>query len=156
MFDRVLNMSRLNMSGLLRVLYIPEYTWMISEHAWIWLNMPKYVWMCPNLPEWLLIYFPIVIPCLLECMVTYFIHFFSLIFYLFSQKSNKCLHVNMFQSSPSEVLSQNRCSEECAKNQQENTHTEVWFQWNCLTASLKSHSQTREWFIVYAKLELIV
>ena len=32
------------------------------NNSWIWLN----------LPEWLLFYFPIVIPCLLECMVTYF------------------------------------------------------------------------------------
>ena len=43
-----------------------------SEHVWIYLKMSKYVWMCLHLPEWLLCYFPIVIPCLLERMVTYF------------------------------------------------------------------------------------
>ena len=28
--------------------------------------------MCLNLPEWLLFFFPIVIPCRLGCVVTYF------------------------------------------------------------------------------------
>ena len=60
----------LNMPGLHMVLNMPEYA------AEWFLNMPEYakicVWMCLNLPQWLLFYFPIVIPCLLECMVTYF------------------------------------------------------------------------------------
>ena len=62
----------LNMLGLHRVLNIPEHTWIISGHAWIRLNVSKYVWMCLNLPYWFLFYFPIVIPCLLEHVVSYF------------------------------------------------------------------------------------
>ena len=50
----------LNMRGLHRVLNLPEYAWIISKHAWICLNMPKYVLISLNLPEWLLFYFPIV------------------------------------------------------------------------------------------------
>ena len=50
-----------------------EYTWIISEHGWICLNVLKYVWMCLNLSEWILFYFPTVIPFLLEQLVTYFI-----------------------------------------------------------------------------------
>ena len=41
----------LNMQGLKRVLNMPEYTWVNSEHASICLNMPKYAWMCLNLPN---------------------------------------------------------------------------------------------------------
>ena len=50
-----------------------EYAWIISEHGWICLNVLKYVWMCLNLSEWILFYFPTVIPFLLEQVVTYFI-----------------------------------------------------------------------------------
>ena len=61
-----------------RVLIMPgvrqgsEYARIIFEHAWIFLNMPKYAWMCLNLPEWQMFYFPIVIPYLLKRLVTYF------------------------------------------------------------------------------------
>ena len=60
------------------------WIWEASEYVggytafWVWLNfwtcqnMPKYAWMCLNLPDWFLFYFPIVIPCLLKCLVTYF------------------------------------------------------------------------------------
>ena len=58
----------LNLSGLHRVLNMPECAQIIFEHTWIcldnfwtYLNMPKYVWICLNLPEWLLFYFPILI-----------------------------------------------------------------------------------------------
>ena len=44
---------------------MPEYASMIPEHAEICVNVP-------NLPEWLLFCFPILIPRLLERMVTYF------------------------------------------------------------------------------------
>ena len=42
------------------------------NNFWICLNMPKYARICLNLTEWLLFYFRIVIPCLLERVVTYF------------------------------------------------------------------------------------
>ena len=47
----------LNMLGLHRVLNMPQYAWIIVEHAWISLNLPKYMWVCLNLLEWLLFYF---------------------------------------------------------------------------------------------------
>ena len=61
-------------SEYIRVLNMPGYTgfWICLNNFWTCLNMMKYVWMCLNLPEWLLFYFPIVIPCLLERIVTYF------------------------------------------------------------------------------------
>ena len=46
--------------------------WICLNNSWTWLNMPKYVWICLNLPECLLLYFPIVILCLLEHVVIYF------------------------------------------------------------------------------------
>ena len=68
-FARVLNMSVLH-----RVLNMPEYAWLcLTEYVWICLNMPGYAWICLNLPEWLFVlYFPIVIPYLLEGVVIYF------------------------------------------------------------------------------------
>ena len=49
-----------------------HYAWVCLSNFWMCLNMPKYALMCPNPPEWLLYYFPIVIPCLLERVLTYF------------------------------------------------------------------------------------
>ena len=57
------------MPELHRVLSMPEY-------AWICLNMIEYVGICKNIPKSaslpFLFRFPIVIPCLLERVVTYF------------------------------------------------------------------------------------
>ena len=63
----------LNMSGLQRVLNMSEYTWLSD---WICLDLSEYATICANMPKsaWMTIalYFPIVIPCLLESVVTYF------------------------------------------------------------------------------------
>ena len=57
----------LNISGLHRVLNMSEYSWLcLAEYAWICLNMPKSAWMA------FVLYFSIVISCLLEGVVTYF------------------------------------------------------------------------------------
>ena len=40
--------------------------------------MPEYAWMCLNLHEWLLFYFLVVIPCLLERVATYYYRGYSL------------------------------------------------------------------------------
>ena len=53
-YTRVLNMPGVRQGF--------EYAWIIFEHAWIFLNMPKYAWMCLNLPEWQMFYFPIFNP----------------------------------------------------------------------------------------------
>ena len=53
----------LNMPGLHKVLNISEYAWIYN--SWTCLNIPKYMWINLNLPEWPL-FFPIVISCLLE------------------------------------------------------------------------------------------
>ena len=46
------------------------------------LNMSEYyariAWICPNLPEWLFLHVPIVIPCQLEYLLTYFSEVYSL------------------------------------------------------------------------------
>ena len=57
------------------------------NNSWMWLVMPEYVWICwnmceyaqicLNLPEWLL-FVAIIIPCLFECVVTYFNPVYSL------------------------------------------------------------------------------
>ena len=49
------------MSGLHRILNMPEYAWVcLPEHAWICLNIPGYAWICLNLPELFLFYiFPL-------------------------------------------------------------------------------------------------
>ena len=52
-------------SGYARVTQGSEYAWICLNNFRICLNMPIHVWMCLNLPEWLLLYFPIIIPCLL-------------------------------------------------------------------------------------------
>ena len=53
-----------------------DYTgfWTCQNNFWTYLSMLKCAWMCLNLPEWqwLLFEFCIVIPCLLERVVTYF------------------------------------------------------------------------------------
>ena len=49
-----------------------DYASVCQNNFWTSLSMAKYAWMCLNLPKWLLFYFPIIIPCLLERMVTYF------------------------------------------------------------------------------------
>ena len=47
----------LNMSGLHRVLNMPEYAWLwLTEYAWIYLNMPQYARIYLNLPGRLLFY----------------------------------------------------------------------------------------------------
>ena len=57
----------LNISGLHRVLNMSEYSWLcLAEYAWICLNIPKSAWMA------FVLYFSIVISCLLEGVVTYF------------------------------------------------------------------------------------
>ena len=48
-----------------------DYASVCQNNFWASLNMPKYAWMRLNLPKWLLFHFPIIIPCLLEHMVTY-------------------------------------------------------------------------------------
>ena len=81
------NMMVLNMLGLHGVLNMSAYAWIIPEYVWLWLNLPKYVWICPNMPEYvcigmnmskfmwlaLVLQFSTIIPCLLECVITYFI-----------------------------------------------------------------------------------
>ena len=49
-YSRVLNMPGVRQGS--------EYARIIFEHAWIFLNMPKYAWMFRNLPEWQMFYFP--------------------------------------------------------------------------------------------------
>ena len=63
------------------------------NNFWTCQNISKYVWMCRNLLEWLLFYFLIVIPCLLECMVTYFIVYMKLDFFYGSWKNLICFFV---------------------------------------------------------------
>ena len=60
------------------------------NNFWTCQNISKYVSMCLNLFEWLLFYFLIVIPCLLECMVTYFIVYMKLDFFYSSWKNLIC------------------------------------------------------------------
>ena len=59
-----------------RVLKMSEYAWLcLAKYAWICLNMLEYAWICLNLSEpWMafVLYFPFVVPCLLERIVTYF------------------------------------------------------------------------------------
>ena len=57
-----------------RVLNIPQLLNM-TDCTWICQNMPEYMWIYLNLPEYALtvLYLSIVIPCLLECTVTYLI-----------------------------------------------------------------------------------
>ena len=54
----------------------PRYAWIIPECALICLNMREYVRICVNMPKsaWSVSVFhvPIVIPCLIENVVTYF------------------------------------------------------------------------------------
>ena len=59
MFGRALNMPQfliLNIPVFWICRGYTEYAWIISEHAWICLNIPKYAWMCLNVPEWLLLF----------------------------------------------------------------------------------------------------
>ena len=80
-YVRVLNIPWLN-----RVLNKSEYVWTIPRHPWFMLEyvgkcliMPKCAWICLNLPEWLFFYMsPSVIPCVLECVVTYFKEVYNL------------------------------------------------------------------------------
>ena len=64
MFDRVLNMPQFLILNITGFWILPgnrqgsEYARIIFEHAWIFLNMPKYAWMFRNLPEWQMFYFP--------------------------------------------------------------------------------------------------
>ena len=39
-------------SEYVRVTEGSEYTWIIHEHSWICLIMPRYVWTCLNIPEY--------------------------------------------------------------------------------------------------------
>ena len=52
------------------------------DYAWICLNMPKYVGICVNMSKYawvaFVIHVPILIPCLLERVVTYFNEIYSL------------------------------------------------------------------------------
>ena len=63
-YTRVLNM--------LGVTKHSEYASICLNNFYVCLNMPKYTWICLNLPEWLLFYFIIVMLYLLEYLVTYF------------------------------------------------------------------------------------
>ena len=72
-YTRVLNMLLvLNMRGFwiyqsseyVRVAQCSEYAWIVPEYAWICLIMSGCVWICLNLPEWLLFHifhFPFVL-----------------------------------------------------------------------------------------------
>ena len=44
------------MTELHKVLNMPEYTWIISEDLWLFLNMFEYAWIYLNVPEWFLLY----------------------------------------------------------------------------------------------------
>ena len=76
MFDRVLNVLVsdfeytwvLNMPGLIRF-------WLCLNNSWTCLNMPGYAKICMNMPKsacMAFLLFPIIIPCLPECMINYF------------------------------------------------------------------------------------
>ena len=71
--------SVLNMSGLHRVLNMPEC---LIMSGWICLEMSEYAGICVNKPKSasiaFVLYSPIVIPCLLEGVVTYFYVFTKL------------------------------------------------------------------------------
>ena len=80
MFDKVLNMPWvLNMPGLHTVLGMPECT---MHNFWICLIMLEYTGICVNMPKraWVAfdLHVSIVIPCLLEQVVTYFNEVYSL------------------------------------------------------------------------------
>ena len=74
MYDRVLNMPWVLILNIPWVLIWQDYTgfWICLNNSWTCLDKSEYVLMCLNLPEWLLVYFPIVIPYIQECMVIYF------------------------------------------------------------------------------------
>ena len=64
-------------SEFIRVTQGSEYAWIcLIMFGWICLDMPEYAGICVNMPKsaWIafVLYFPIVIPCLLEGVVTYF------------------------------------------------------------------------------------
>ena len=79
-FARVLNTRLvLNLPGfwIVRVMQSFEYAWIcLIMSGWICLGMSEYAGICTNVPKsaWIafVLYFPIVIPCLLEGVVTYF------------------------------------------------------------------------------------
>ena len=56
----------LNMLGLHRVLNVLEQFPNMSDYAWICLKIPEHGGMCLNT------LFPIIISCVLECVITYF------------------------------------------------------------------------------------
>ena len=56
-----------------RVLNMLEYAWLcLAEYAWICLNIPIYSWICPSALMAFVLYFSIVITCLLERVLIYF------------------------------------------------------------------------------------
>ena len=64
-------------SEYVRVTQGSEYAWIcLIMSDWICLDLSKYAVICTNMPKsaWVafVLYFPIVIPCLLERVVTYF------------------------------------------------------------------------------------
>ena len=68
-YARVLNMLGLTQGFEYASICLIMSGWIcldMSEYAGIWVNMPKSAWIA------FVLYFPIVIPCLLEGMVTYF------------------------------------------------------------------------------------
>ena len=71
-----------DLSGLHRVLNMPEYAEIIPEYAWFSLNMSEYARKCVNLPEsvWKVFVFHalVVVTCLLEQVITYFSKTYSL------------------------------------------------------------------------------
>ena len=67
-YNRVLNNARVTQGF--------EYAWLIHEYTWLCLNMSDYAQICVNMPNfaWLafVLHFLVVIPCLLERVVTCF------------------------------------------------------------------------------------
>ena len=67
-YDRVLNNARVTQGF--------EYAWIIHEHTWLCLNMSDYAQICVNMPNFaclaFVLHFLVVIPCLLERVVTCF------------------------------------------------------------------------------------
>ena len=66
-YVRVLNIPRLH-----RLLNVPEYPLIIPENAWLSLNISEYAWIYQHMHEILSYMPPIVTPCLLKSVVTYF------------------------------------------------------------------------------------
>ena len=91
-YTRVLNMPLvLNMAGFW-ICQVCTGSWICLNNSWICLIMPEYVWICLIIPEYakicvnipksasivFVLHVPIVIPYLLECMITYLSEVYSL------------------------------------------------------------------------------